>query len=157
MTVNATGLIQIKLTGSSPVAGFIPKIGPENAIRAAVVTPRTIPTNTPAGRANGTNNAKKNRAAIGVVSKLVVLFVTAVMLPGISPIRELLTTTIVPIDNASPWAIRVYILSDLGRKPNRSKKSVVTTAVMELTPESILDIAAANIAAATRPEIPGGR
>ena len=33
----------------------------------------------------------------------------------------------------------------------------MTTAVIEFTPESILDIAAANIAATTSPDTPGGR
>ena len=43
-----------------------------------------------------------------------------------------------------------------GCLPKRSRKSLLMTAVMELTPESMLDIPAANMATTTRPEAPGG-
>lgn len=124
---------------------------------AAVSVPVIAPSQTPSGRAKGMNRAKTNRQKMGVVSRLEVFWVIAVMLPGIAPMNELPTTTNRPMEKARNCEARTWPVSDLGLKPNRSKKSVITTAVMEFTPESRLDIAAANIPATTRPEMPGGR
>lgn len=82
---------------------------------------------------------------------------TALIFPDISPITELEITTKAPIPSASNLAVRTCPFSVLGVYPKRSRKSVMTTAVIELTPESILDMAAANIADTTQPEIPTGR
>ena len=117
---------------------------------------KTAPAQTPAVFAKGTNNAKKNRQKIGVVNKFVVFWVTAVMFPGTFPMYELPITTITPIVIARILARNTCSRSLLGDNPKRSKKSVMTTAVIEFTPESMLDMAAANIAETTNPEIPTG-
>ena len=92
-----------------------------------------------------------------MTSRLVVFEVIAVILPGTPPMNELPTTAMDPIPKASDWAIRTWPRSVRGRRPKRSRKSLVTTALIELTPESMLDMAAANMAATTRPDTPGGR
>ena len=155
-TAKAIGLIQIKLTGSLP-SEFMPKTGPEKAIRDAVIMPQIEPTITPKGRAKGTNNAKKNKANMGVVNKLAVLLVTAVILPGTNSINELAPTTIAPIMKARYLTVFASCFSILDPVRKRLIKSEDTTAVIALTPESKLDIAAANIAAITNPDTPGGR
>ena len=95
-TSNADGDIHWKLTGSSPCS-FIPNMGPENAIRTAVVMLHVTPIQTPNALANGTNKAKKNKMKMGTVSRFTVLVVTAVMLPGTCSINALAKTTTKPI------------------------------------------------------------
>ena len=120
----AHGPIHWKLTGSSPVSGLTPKIGPEKAIRVATVVPHTLPTRTPAGFANGTNRAKKNRQKMGVTSNVEIFVVTAVMFPGTDPMNELPNTTVTPIASERSRAIRTCPFSVWRRKPKRSRKSV---------------------------------
>ena len=71
--------------------------------------------------------------------------------------NELVETTTSPMLNASQRAKRMRACSDIGFGRKRSTKSVITTAVIELTPESMLDIAAANRPASTSPDNPAGR
>jgi hypothetical protein len=60
--------------------------------------------------------------------------------------KELPKTTMVPIPKAIHLASRISSTSERGAAPEAPRKSRVTTAVIELTPESMLDMAAANIA-----------
>ncbi len=124
-------------------------------MHTATETPAAQPIHAPIGLAFFTNNAKKNRQKIGTVSRLTVLFVIAVMLPGTNFTNELAATMIAPIRNASQ---RVFC----SRRRSASSpstggmKSDVTTAVIELMPESMLDIAAAKMADTTNPVTTGG-
>lgn len=47
----------MKLTGSSPVTGSMPKRGPEKAINPAARIPSIVPAQTPSGLAKGTKKA----------------------------------------------------------------------------------------------------
>ena len=112
-----------------------------------------VPSNTPRVLAKGTYRAKKNKSAIGTVRRFTVLLVTAMKLPGTDPITELKHTTNTPTVIAMIRAER----KDVVLPESFGNKSVVTTAVMELIPESMLDIAAASRPETTNPVTTGGR
>ena len=114
------------------------------------------PINTPTGFAKGMNRAKKKRIKMGTVSRFTVFWVTALIFPGTCSMIALDNTMIIPIPTANPRANHICLLTVAGFNPKRSRKSVITTAVIEFTPESILDIAAANKPATTNPETTGG-
>ena len=96
-------------------------MGPENAIRMAVVMLQVTPIQTPGALANGTNRAKKNKMKMGTVSRFTVLVVTAVMLPGTYSINALAKTTITPIPIAKLLAKKTCFLSVSGLIPKRSR------------------------------------
>ena len=121
------------------------------------MTLQIVPIHVPIGVANGTNSAKKKRQKMGTVSRFDVFCVTAVIFPGTYCMRQLQATTIAPMPKAIFRASRTCSRSVAGARPKRSMRSVVTTAVIEFTPESMLDMAAANMADTTRPLMPGGR
>lgn len=155
-----TGVIHWKLIGSSmgdskPKWGLMRRmIGPENAIMIADVILQKVPISTPVRLAKGTYNAKKKSKAIGTVKRLTVLLVIAMKFPGTTPTMKLSNATSIPVAIAIRRAKATDCLPPFDLF---GKKSFINTAVIELIPESILDIAAAKRPETTKPVTTGGR
>ena len=116
------------------------------------------PINTPLAVANGIKRAIKNNTKSGETKRFTTLTTTSYKLPSTRLIRRLKARVKMPTNKE-----RILILlswstfSAFDFLENLLKRSSEMTEEVALNPEDKLDMAAARIPAATKPEIPMGR